>query len=154
MHRTSEISVLDTLVTIKRDLGSDLARQFITDHDSTVILEILGLPGARNVMPVITTNELSYLRESDEDIDVILQEKQDLTRYTQMTADLLVMDDAISISNVRKILLAEGELGGRPDRSRGDNHEGTYEKLIVVGKYERQQGYMALVRAVAQPQGF
>ena len=41
-------------------------------------------------------------------MDVILQEKLDLNRYTEMTADLLVTNDAVRISNVRKILFAEG----------------------------------------------
>jgi hypothetical protein len=140
----SGIPVPDTLVTTKKDLGSDLVRQFMTDHDNTVMLKILGLSGARNVTSVSSIADcFNYLSEFGDDMDVILQEKLDLNRYTEMTADLLVMDDAISISNVRKILFAEGVWVGNligPDIILTEEHT---QELIRVGEYARQQGYTA-----------
>jgi hypothetical protein len=140
----SGISVPDTLVTTKKDLGSDRVRQFMTDHNNTVMLKILGLSGARNVTSISSMDDcFDYLREFSDDMDVILQEKLDLSRYTEMTADLLVMDDAISISNVRKILFAEGVWVGNligPDVILTEEHA---KELIRVGEYARKQGYSA-----------
>jgi hypothetical protein len=76
-------------------------------------------------------------------MDVILQEKLDLGRYTEMTADLLVTDQTISISNVRKILFAEGVWVGNligPEVVLTEEHT---KELIKVGEYARQQGYAA-----------
>ena len=80
-------------------------------------------------------------------MDVILQEKLDLNRYTEMTADLLVTNDAVRISNVRKILFAEGIWVGNligPEVILTEKHK---KELLKLGQYVRQQGYAA-------PEGF
>ncbi|MDA0273591.1 MAG: hypothetical protein O3C68_10115, partial [Proteobacteria bacterium] len=136
------IPVPDTLVTTKKDLGNESVRQFMTSHDNAVMLKILGLSGARNVTPVSSIDDcIAYLQEFDDGMEVILQEKLDLDHYTEMTADLLVTDDAISISNVRKIMFAEGIWVGNligPDVILTEEHR---QALIRIGEYARQQGY-------------
>lgn len=140
----SGIPVPDTMVTTKKDLDTELVRQFIARHHNAVMLKILGLSGARNVTPVSSIEEcVAYLQEFDDNMDVILQEKLDLDHYTEMTADLLVTDNAISISNVRKILFADGIWVGNligPDVVLSEEHA---QQLIQIGEYARQQGYTA-----------
>ena len=138
----SGIPVPDTLVTTKKDLGSDLVKNFMKNHDKDVMLKILGLSGARNVTTVSSIDDcVEYLREFGDEIDVILQEKLDLDRYTEMTADLLVTDDTIRISNVRKILFADGIWVGNLIGPEVVLTEGHKKELIRIGEYARQQGY-------------
>ncbi len=136
------IPVPDTLVTTKKDLGNESVRLFMASHDNAIMLKILGLSGARNVTPVSSIDDcIAYLQEFDDGMEVILQEKLDLDHYTEMTADLLVTDDAISISNVRKIMFAEGIWVGNligPDVILTEEHR---QALIRIGEYARQQGY-------------
>ena len=140
----SGIPVPDTLVTTKKDLGGDRVKKFMEVHDSGVMLKILGLSGARNVTSVSNIDDcFEYLREFGDEMDVILQEKLDLDRYTEMTADLLVTDDTIRISNVRKILFADGIWVGNligPEVVLTEEHK---KELIRIGEYARQQGYTA-----------
>ena len=144
----SGIPVPNTLVTTKKDLGSDEVKRFMRDHDNSVMLKILGLSGARNVTSVSSLDDCyKYLREFGNEMDVILQEKLDLNRYTEMTADLLVTNDAVRISNVRKILFAEGIWVGNligPEVILTEKHK---KELLKLGEYVRQQGYAA-------PEGF
>ncbi|MFT7305408.1 MAG: hypothetical protein ACI9P7_000668 [Candidatus Azotimanducaceae bacterium] len=109
------------------------------------MLKILGLSGARCVTPVSSIEDrVAYLQEFDDNIEVILKEKLDPDRYTALTVDLLVTDKAISISNVRKILFADGIWVGNqigPDVVFSEEHA---QRLIRIGEYARQQGYTAV----------
>ncbi|TDI61022.1 MAG: hypothetical protein E2O92_04150 [Alphaproteobacteria bacterium] len=138
------IPVPDTLLTNKGDLGSDAVRAFMEKYDYQIILKTLGLAGARNVTPVSSLQDcIDYVAEYKDDMDVILQRKLDLATYTEMTADLLITDREVSISNVRQIMFVEGIWVGNligPDVVLTPAHEAA---LIKVGEYARAQGYVA-----------
>lgn len=138
------IPVPETLLTTKGQLHSAAVRDFMDKYDSQIILKTLGLAGARNVTPVRGLEECeAYVREYDDDMDVILQRQLDLTTYTEMTADLIITDTDISISNVRQIMFAEGIWVGNligPGVLCTPEHEAA---LLQVGEYARAQGYVA-----------
>ena len=137
------INVPDTLVVKKGDLGGEEAAAFMAKHDNQIILKTLGLAGARNVTPVGSIAEaIDYVGEYDDDLDVILQHKLDLSRWTEMTADLSVTPDSITISNVRQIMFADGIWVGNligPDVICTPEHEAA---LLQIGDYARAQGYV------------
>ncbi|MDC0068045.1 hypothetical protein OAL10_04505 [Gammaproteobacteria bacterium] len=135
------IPVPDTLVTTKAELNSDRVAAFMQKHGNVVMLKILGLSGARNVIAVDSLQAcIDYVGEFADDLDVVLQQRLDLTRYTEMTADLRIMPDDITISNVRKIMFAEGLWVGNlvgPDVVVTDPH---IKEIMRVGEYARSQG--------------
>ena len=138
------IPVPDTLVTTKGELASDVVRTFMAQHDNQVILKTLGLAGARNVTAVNSLQEChDYVAEYDDAMHVLLQHRLDLGVYTEMTADLVVSDTDIRISNVRQIMFADGVWVGNligPDVTLTDAHK---KALMLVGDYARAQGYTA-----------
>jgi hypothetical protein len=138
------IPVPDTLVVTKGTLGSIEVKDFMAKHNHEIILKTLGLAGARNVTPVSNLQEaIDYVAEYEDDMDVILQHKLDLTTYTEMTADLTITDTDISISNVRQIMFADGIWVGNyigPDVVMTPEHE---QALLKIGEYARAQGYVA-----------
>ncbi len=105
--------------------------------------KILGLSGARNVTVVNSQQDcLDYVAEFPDDLDVILQEQLNLERFTEMTVDLRITPDDISIANVRKIMFAEGLWVGNligPDVIVTDAHK---EVLMRVGEYARAHGFV------------
>ncbi len=137
------IPVPNTLLTTKGNLGSDQVRAFMEKYGNKIILKTLGLAGARNVTPVNSLQEcIDYVAEYHDGMEVILQQRLDLADYTEMTADLLVTDNDISISNVRQIMFADGIWVGNligPDVTLTDDHK---KALIQVGEYARAQGYV------------
>lgn len=137
------IQVPDTLVTTKAELASTSVADFFNKHQNKIILKLLGLAGARNVTAVesITATE-EYVAEYDEDMVILLQERLDLERYTEMTVDLIVSTDDIRIANIRKILFADGLWVGNLI---GDSVSVTEEQakaLLHVGEYARHHGYV------------
>jgi hypothetical protein len=138
------IPVPDTLLTTKGDLHSEAVASFLARYDNKIILKTLGLAGARNVTPVSSLQEcIDYVTEYEDDMEVILQHRLDLSTYTEMTADLLITDTDISISNVRQIMFADGIWVGNligPDVILTPDHA---QQLIKVGEYARAQGYVA-----------
>ncbi|MFN3231983.1 MAG: RimK family alpha-L-glutamate ligase [Alphaproteobacteria bacterium] len=141
------IPVPDTLLTSKGELESDTVARFMDKYDNQIILKTLGLAGARNVTPVSSLQEcIDYVAEYEDDMEVILQQKLDLGDWTEMTADLLVTDDEISISNVRRIMFADGIWVGNLIGPGVELTDTQRESLIRVGEYARAQGYV-------QPEG-
>ncbi|MYF12299.1 MAG: hypothetical protein F4229_15200 [Gammaproteobacteria bacterium] len=134
----------ETLLTTKGDLGGPEANAFFTRHNRQLMLKIKGLAGARNVTPVQGVAECeSYLDLFDAGTEVVLQERLDTDEWTEMTVDLTVSDSNIEITNVRRILFADGLWVGnylRDDLPLSDRHR---EALLNVGAYVRSLGYRA-----------
>lgn len=138
------IPVPETLVTTKGALSGDEATAFFTRHQPDVMLKIKGLAGARNVTPVRSPADCEdYLRLFGADTEVVLQERLDPTDWTEMTVDLTISDSSIEITNVRRILFADGLWVGnylRDDLPLSDSHR---QALLNVGAYVRSLGYSA-----------
>jgi hypothetical protein len=138
------LPVPDTLVTTKGGLPSEEVAQFFIKHNNQVMVKVLGLAGARNVTSVETVQaSIVYVAEYGDAMEVILQQKLDLSAYTEMTADLTVSTTDITISNVRQILFAEGIWVGNligPDVPLTEEHR---EWILKVGEYARAQGFVS-----------
>ena len=137
------IPVPETIVLTKGTLDSPLAHGFIAKHGNKVMLKILGLAGARNVTTVTSIQEAKdYVAEYENSMELILQQRLDLTRFTEMTVDLRVTPDEIVIANVRKIMFADGVWVGNligPDVILTEAHR---KELLNVGAYARAQGFV------------
>ena len=124
-----------TIVTSKGELDNQIISQ-------PTMLKTLGLAGARNVTVVSSNEEASeYLAEYDDDMAVILQERINLDAYTEMTVDLEVTDMHVEITNVRRIMFADGLWVGNllgPDVVLSDTQ---VEELLKVGRYAQSHGY-------------
>lgn len=132
----------ETLVTTKSALDSTEVTDFFAEHGNQVMVKLHGLAGARNVAAVTSVNECrEMVAEYGDDMVVLLQRKLPLDFYTEMTVDLKVSDDDISIANIRKILFAAGLWVGNLI---GDSVQLTREQqalLVRVGEYARSHGY-------------
>lgn len=137
------IPVPDTLVTTKKELGGSEVAEFLNRYGNQVMLKILGLSGARNVTVVNSQQDcLDYVQEFHPDLDVILQQRLDLDRFTEMTVDLRITPDEISVANVRKIMFSEGLWVGNllgPEVVLTNAHK---EVLMKVGDYARAHGFV------------
>ena len=132
----------NTLLCTKADLQKDHVKRFFANHSPPLMLKTLGLAGARNVTQVSSVSEaLDYLQEYQNDLDIILQERLSLEEYTEMTVDLFVSNSDIHITNVRRILFADGLWVGNligPQATLNDEHERELKKL---GHYALAHGY-------------
>jgi len=138
------IPVPTSLVLRHDELGSDVARHFLTAAQGPVMLKVMGLAGARNVTTVASIEEArNYLADYEAELEVLLQQRLDPTVYTEMTADLRVADDSIEIANVRQILFQEGLWVGNYISDRIPLSETQRAALIRVGEYVRSKGYSA-----------
>jgi hypothetical protein len=138
------IPVPETLVTTKAGLAEAGVQAFLARHlaeDGAAMLKISGLAGARNVTSVASLAEAqAYVAQFGPDMDVLLQKKLDFSTYTEMTADLRVTDQDITIANVRQILFAEGLWVGNFVPRRATLGPGQTAALIRVGEYARHHG--------------
>ena len=139
------IPVPDTLVTMKSGIAEHA--KFIDVH-RPLMLKTLGLAGARNVTVIDSLQEAnSYIAEYDDDMAVILQERLNLDVYTEMTVDLEVKSQDITITNVRQIMFADGLWVGNllgPDVQLNPEQESV---LLDIGRYAQSHGY-------SHPDGF
>ena len=138
------IPVPETLVTTKGALSGEQATAFFSRHQPQLMLKIKGLAGARNVTPVRSLTDCEeYLRLFDADTEVVLQERLDTDEWTEMTVDLTISDSSIEVTNVRRILFADGVWVGnylRDDLAVSEDHR---QALLNVGAYVRSLGYSA-----------
>lgn len=138
------LPVPQTLVTSKADMtrGEDAVIAFMQRHGPTVMLKTLGLAGARNVTAISSLQEgVEYLAEYASAMPVILQQKLNMNDYIEMTVDLNVSADSISISNVRQILFADGLWVGNLLGAAVSLSSAEEATLLQVGEYARQHGY-------------
>ena len=135
------IPVPVTKIYKKSQIADGDASHFFTKNNDGLMVKLLGLAGARNVFTVANVEDcLSVIEEYKSDLDVLLQEIVDTTRFQEMTVDLTITPDEIIINNVRKILFAGGKWVGNyiaQDLPLSDSHR---RQLINVGVYARNQG--------------
>ena len=138
------IPVPETHLTTKAGLTAPRSLEFLERHlasDGAVMLKINGLAGARNVTVVSSLREAQdYIAQYGDDMDVLLQKKLDLADFTEMTADLRVTDEDISIANVRRILFAEGVWVGNFVPETYSLTPEQEAALLKVGEYARHHG--------------
>ena len=138
------IPVPETYVTTKAGLDDPRTAAFLDRQlaqDGAVMLKISGLAGARNVTSVASMDEVrDYVAQYPDDMGVLLQKRLDLSRFTEMTADLKVTDGQISIANIRQILFADGVWVGNYVPSSYDLPPDQQSALLRVGEYARHHG--------------
>jgi len=136
------LTVPDTLHCSKAELDGPVVQDFFNKHPTPIMLKTLGLAGARNVTQVMTPSAASdYVHEYAPTMDIILQQRLDTQHYTEMTVDLDVSERSIAVTNVRRILFADGLwvgnlMGGAVELPR--HHE---QALLQVGEYARSHGF-------------
>lgn len=136
------LPVPETLITTKGELAGPHVSGMFRRFPQGLMLKTLGLAGARNVTPVASVDDCrAYLAEYPDALEILLQERLDTRRFTEMTADLNVSDTAISISNVRQILFADGLWVGNLLGESVPLTPAHRDLLLKVGEYARAQGY-------------
>ena len=133
-----------TEVYSKQAIGEGEADRFFSELPGGVMVKLLGLAGSRNVFAVDSVeNCFDQIAEYDDDVQILLQEKLDISRWREMTVDLTITPQEISISNVRQILFAGGKWVGNyisPELQVPDAHKAV---LMQVGAYARNHGHVA-----------
>ena len=134
----------ETLLTTRGALDGPEAGAFFHRHGGRLMMKIKGLAGARNVTAVSSPAEChEYLELFGPDTEVVLQERLDKDEWTEMTVDLTVSDTDIEITNVRRILFAEGLWVGNYLRDDLPLTQRQRAALLHVGEYIRSLGYSA-----------
>jgi len=137
------IPVPDTMITTKAELGNEEVTSFFTKHGNRVVAKLLGLAGARNVAMVDSIDDCrDFVAEYEDDFVILLQERLDLDFYSEMTVDLVVSHDDIRLSNVRKILFADGLWVGNLIGDAVSLSDEQWQALRQVGEYARHHGYV------------
>ncbi len=133
-----------TEVYCKRAIREGDADGLFSALPNGVMVKLLGLAGSRNVFAVDSVADcLDQIAEYDDGAEILLQEKLDLSQWREMTVDLTITSQEVSISNVRQILFAGGKWVGNyisPDLKVPDAHK---EVLMQVGAYARHHGHVA-----------
>ena len=136
------IPVPETLVCTKADLQSDRVAAFLAKHGE-VMLKIMGLAGSRNVTSITNVQAgVDYIREYQADMEVVLQRKLAPDEFTEMTVDLVISNDEITVANVRRILFADGLWVGNLIGSSVLLTPAQEAVLLRVGEYVRNLGYV------------
>ncbi|MEM7096775.1 MAG: hypothetical protein AAF541_00840 [Pseudomonadota bacterium] len=139
-----------TLVTNKAALAEDAEEvsTFLGKYKLPLMLKTLGLAGARNVTVINSIDEASdYLSEYPDDAPLILQQRLSSNDYVEMTVDLSVTPDDIKITNVRKILFAEGLWVGNLLGAGVALTQAQETALLEVGEYARDHLFVDLLDA-------
>ncbi len=136
------LPVPPTLHVRKRELGGAEVADFFADHGAPLMCKTLGLAGARNVTSVASVEAAgAYLCEYHDDMDVLLQHRLSAEDYTEMTVDLVVAEDRIAVTNVRRILFADGLWVGN-QLGAGVGLGAEQERVLLrVGEYARSHGF-------------
>ena len=133
-----------TEVYSKRAIREGEADRLFTELPNGVMVKLLGLAGSRNVFAVDSVADcLNQIEEYSDDVQILLQEKLDISRWREMTVDLTITPQEITISNVRQILFAGGKWVGNyisPELEVPEAHEAV---LMRVGAYARDHGHVA-----------
>ena len=138
------LPVPETLVCTKRALGNEDTRAFFRRHSTGVMIKLQGLAGARNVAAANDiADAVDYVAEFDDAIDVLLQERLDTASHTEMTVDLTITPDEVIITNVRRILFADGLWVGNYLSETLTLSSRQRDVCLAVGHYVRDQGYVA-----------
>ena len=133
-----------TEVYSKRAIRERGADRLFSDLPNGVMVKLLGLAGSRNVFAVNSVEDcLDQIVEYDDDAQILLQEKLDIGKWREMTVDLTITPQEVTISNVRQILFAGGKWVGNyisPELEVPEAHKAV---LMQVGAYARHHGHVA-----------
>lgn len=133
-----------TEVYSKRAIREGEADRLFAELLNGVMVKLLGLAGSRNVFAVDSVTDcLDQIGEYADDVQILLQEKLDISQWREMTVDLTITPQDISISNVRQILFAGGKWVGNyisPELEVPEAHKAV---LMQVGAYARDHGHVA-----------
>ena len=133
-----------TEVHSKRAIREGEAGGLFSELPNGVMVKLLGLAGSRNVFAVESVEDcLDQIAEYDDDVKILLQEKLDISRWREMTVDLTITSQEISISNVRQILFAGGKWVGNYISPELEVPEAHRAVLMQVGAYARDHGHVA-----------
>ena len=133
-----------TEVYSKRAIREGEAGGLFSELPNGVMVKLLGLAGSRNVFAVESVEDcLDQIAEYDDDVKILLQEKLDISRWREMTVDLTITSQEISISNVRQILFAGGKWVGNYISPELEVPEAHRAVLMQVGAYARDHGHVA-----------
>lgn len=140
------ISTPDTLIAKQPLAGNPEARTFFEKHGNRIILKMTGQPGSRSVKAVGSLGEAEdYLTAYDREDPVLLQQRLDLDRYVEWTADLEVTKTDVKLDNIRRILVRDGLWIGNLlpfDNPLSDEQEAT---LLTLGRYAQSFGFGSTV---------
>ena len=133
-----------TEVYSKRAIREGEADRLFAELPNGVMVKLLGLAGSRNVFAVESVADcLHQIEEYSDNVQILLQEKLDISQWREMTVDLTITPQEITISNVRQILFAGGKWVGNyisPELEVLEAHEAV---LMQVGAYARDHGHVA-----------
>ena len=133
-----------TEVYSKRAIRERGADRLFSDLPNGVMVKLLGLAGSRNVFAVDSVEDcLDQIAEYDDDAQILLQEKLDIGKWREMTVDLTITSQEITISNVRQILFAGGKWVGNYISPELEVPEAHRAVLMQVGAYARDHGHVA-----------
>ena len=133
-----------TEIHTKQAIRAGDAGSLFSDCPGGIMVKLLGLAGSRNVFAVDTVDDcLSQIAEYHDDVEILLQEKLDTSQWREMTVDLTITPDEISISNVRQILFAGGKWVGNYISSELTVPDSHKDLLMQVGAYARSHGHVA-----------
>ena len=133
-----------TEVYSKRAIRERGADRLFSDLPNGVMVKLLGLAGSRNVFAVDSVEDcLDQIVEYDDDAQILLQEKLDIGKWREMTVDLTITPQEITISNVRQILFAGGKWVGNYISPELEVPEAHKTVLMQVGAYARDHGHVA-----------
>ena len=133
-----------TEVYSKRAIRERGADRLFSDLQNGVMVKLLGLAGSRNVFAVDSVEDcLDQIAEYDDDAQILLQEKLDIGKWREMTVDLTITPQEITISNVRQILFAGGKWVGNYISPELEVPEAHRAVLMQVGAYARDHGHVA-----------
>ena len=138
------IPVPQTLVVTCADVQAPVVAAFLAQHPEPggIMAKVQGLAGSRSVSVVRSQAELAdFVAGLDGAVELLLQQRLDLDRYAEMTVDLRIADDGIVITNVRKILFADGLWVGNYISDTLALTEKQRQRCLQVGEYVRAQGY-------------
>jgi hypothetical protein len=133
-----------TEVYSKRAIREGEADRMFSELPNGVMVKLLGLAGSRNVFAVDSVADcLNQIVEYDDDVQILLQQKLDISQWREMTVDLTITPQDVSISNVRQILFAGGKWVGNFISSELEVPEAHKAVLMQVGAYARNHGHVA-----------
>ena len=133
-----------TEVYAKRAIQEGEADRLFSELPNGVMVKLLGLAGSRNVFAVDSVDDcLDQIAEYDGDVQILLQEKLDISQWREMTVDLTITPQDVSISNVRQILFAGGKWVGNYISPKLEVPEAHKAVLMQVGAYARDHGHVA-----------
>jgi hypothetical protein len=131
----------ETIIAQQPLSGNNAVEDFFARHEGRIILKMTGQPGARSVKAVSSTAEADeYLKAYRPTDPVLVQQRLKLENYVEWTADLLVTDKAVTLDNVRRILVTDGLWIGNFIHADPPLTDAQTAELLKVGAYARKFG--------------